>query len=84
MTTTASVTGTFVSDNGTFASINHGVPLTGTFTFTSEAPAVREHIIVGCYRPPDFPWYLQPFPWWSQFIIVPLFGAAIMYVFPAC
>ncbi|EJF61275.1 hypothetical protein DICSQDRAFT_61293 [Dichomitus squalens LYAD-421 SS1] len=74
MMTTASITGTFVSDNGTFANINHGEPLTGTFSFTSEAPFHREHIVDGCYRPPSFPWYLQKFPWWTQFIIVPIFS----------
>ncbi|KAI0375696.1 DUF1212-domain-containing protein [Pilatotrama ljubarskyi] len=74
MMTTAAITGTFVSDNGTFANINHGQPLEGTFTFVSGAPYIREHIIDGCYRPPTFPWYLQPFPWWTQFIIVPIFS----------
>ena len=74
MMATASVTGTFVSDNGTFININRGHPLTGTFTFTTEAPYLTEHIIVGCYRPPDFPWYLQPFPWYSEFAIVPVFS----------
>ena len=74
MMSTASITGTFVSDNGTFANINHGEPLTGTFSFVSGSPFVREHIIDGCYRPPGFPWYLQPFPWWTQFIIVPIFS----------
>ncbi|KAL1946738.1 hypothetical protein VTO73DRAFT_14842 [Trametes versicolor] len=74
MMTAATITGTFVSDNGTFANINHGAPLEGTFTFVSGAPFVQEHIIDGCYRPPTFPWYLQPFPWWTQFIIVPTFS----------
>jgi uncharacterized membrane protein YjjB (DUF3815 family) len=32
------------------------------------------HMHEGCYRPPEFPWYLQPFPFWSQFITVPLFS----------
>ncbi|KDQ64647.1 hypothetical protein JAAARDRAFT_117808 [Jaapia argillacea MUCL 33604] len=31
-------------------------------------------ILNGCYRPKSFPWYLQPFPWWTQFIIVPIFS----------
>ncbi|PIL37204.1 hypothetical protein GSI_00897 [Ganoderma sinense ZZ0214-1] len=74
MMATASVTGTFVSDNGTFININRGQPLTGTFTFTTEPPYTTEHITVGCYRPPDFPWYLQPFPWYSEFAIVPVFS----------
>ena len=74
MMSQATITGTFISDNGTFANINHGEPLEGTFTFVSGAPYSREHIIDGCYRPPTFPWYLQPFPWWTQFIIVPIFS----------
>ncbi|KIM46053.1 hypothetical protein M413DRAFT_425953 [Hebeloma cylindrosporum] len=32
------------------------------------------HFVDGCYRPAHFPWYLQPFPAWTAFIIVPLFS----------
>lgn len=75
MTSTISITGVFVADNTTIdGATNDGNPLTGTFTFTNSTPFIREHIIDGCYRPPTFPWYLQPFPWWSQFIIVPIFS----------
>ncbi|KAH9947233.1 DUF1212-domain-containing protein [Amylocystis lapponica] len=75
MTSTVSIAGVFVSDNGTLSNnLNTGNPLSGTFTFTNSTPIIREHIIEGCYRPPSFPWYLQPFPWWTQFIIVPLFS----------
>ncbi|EGO27841.1 hypothetical protein SERLADRAFT_360407 [Serpula lacrymans var. lacrymans S7.9] len=31
-------------------------------------------IINGCYRPSSFPWYIQPFPLWTQFVIVPIFS----------
>lgn len=68
------LTGTFVSDNGTFAHINDGNPLDGTFTFTNSSAYFRENIVTGCFRAPDFGWYLQPFPWWTQFIIVPIFS----------
>lgn len=76
MQTVTTITGSFVSDNGSFVAINHGDSdsLSGTFTFTSNAPYTHEHIVVGCYRPPDFPWWLQPFPWWMEFIIVPVFS----------
>ena len=29
----------------------------------------------GCYRHPSWPWYRQPFPWWTIFLIVPLYSA---------
>jgi hypothetical protein len=50
------------------------MPLTGTFTFTHTTTPKELHIVDGCYRPPHFPWYLQPFPLWTSFIIVPLFS----------
>jgi len=75
MNTVLTITGTMVSDNSTsYTTINGGRPFSGTFTFTNSAPLLKEHIVVGCYRPPTFPWYLQPFPFWTQFIIVPTFS----------
>lgn len=54
--------------------MNNSVPLVGTWTFT-HAIAVDEHdILNGCYRPKSFPWYLQPFPSWTVYIIVPVFS----------
>ncbi|GBE79531.1 hypothetical protein BKA93DRAFT_830826 [Sparassis latifolia] len=75
MTTAVTITGTFLADNATTTNATDGASaLQGTFTFTNSTPYIVEHIITGCYRPPSFPWYLQPFPWWSQFIIVPTFS----------
>ncbi|KAJ7868595.1 hypothetical protein B0H14DRAFT_3084059 [Mycena olivaceomarginata] len=31
-------------------------------------------IIQGCYHPPHFRWFLQPFPAWCAFFIVPVFS----------
>lgn len=67
--------GSFVPDNSTaerFASLT-------TFTFSNATvPYFRpENIIKGCYRHPQFPWYLQPLPWWTQFLTVPLFGICL-------
>lgn len=28
----------------------------------------------GCYRDPAWPWYRQPFPWWTMFFLVPLYS----------
>lgn len=75
MNAVVSLSATFVSDNSTsYMAVDGGRPLSGTFTFTTNVPFSEEHIVNGCYRPPSFPWYLQPFPWWSQFIIVPIFS----------
>ncbi|THH02795.1 hypothetical protein EW026_g111 [Hermanssonia centrifuga] len=72
--TQISQVGIFAPDNGTFTFVNNGKPLAGTFTFLDVNPFPQEHIVTGCFRSADFPWYLQPFPWWSQFIIVPIFS----------
>ncbi|THH28073.1 hypothetical protein EUX98_g6122 [Antrodiella citrinella] len=75
MNAVVSVSGTFVSDNSTsYLILDHGKPLSGTYTFTTNVPFSEEHIFNGCYRPPSFSWYLKPFPWWTQFIIVPIFS----------
>jgi hypothetical protein len=73
--TQLSVIGEFVPSNGSFSYINQGRPLNGTFTlYDLVDPRQNEKIVVGCLREPNIPWYLQPFPWWSQFIIVPIFS----------
>lgn len=71
----AKFTGLFVSDNGTaLFGAEQTQMLAGTFTFFDAVPIARPDVFKGCYRPPNAPWYLQPFPWWSQFIIVPIFS----------
>ncbi|KAF7796642.1 hypothetical protein EIP86_007824 [Pleurotus ostreatoroseus] len=74
LSTELSVVGVFAPDNGTFHNVNDGNPLAGTFTFLDVNPLPAEHIYVGCLRTPDMPWYRQPFPWWTQLIIVPTFS----------
>jgi hypothetical protein len=65
-------TGSFVIDNGTLTRPEE-LPSFGSFTFTNGSTPYS-HMHEGCYRPPDYSWYLQPFPFWSQFITVPLFS----------
>lgn len=61
--------GSFVSDSMK----PDGTPVyVGTFQFQS--PAIQpKDMLVGCHRPADFPWYKQPFAWWSLFFLVPLY-----------
>ncbi len=65
-------TGSFIVDNGTLT--RPELPSFGSFTFTDGSAPLSIHMRQGCFRPPEYPWYLQPFPFWSQFITVPLFS----------
>lgn len=77
ISTSATIVGTFAADNSTSgnSSLSSGLgPVYGTFTFTNNTNVMQNDIIDGCYRPKHFGWYLQPFPFWTQFLIVPLFS----------
>ena len=30
--------------------------------------------LIGCYRDPAWPWWRQPFPWWTLLFLVPLYA----------
>lgn len=32
------------------------------------------HILLGCYRNPAWPWWRLPLPWWTLFILVPVYS----------
>jgi len=66
------ITGNYITDSN--GPSNGRIPHMGSFTFTPSTPFTRQNIVEACYRPPNFPWYLQPYPWWAQFIIVPIFS----------
>jgi uncharacterized membrane protein YjjB (DUF3815 family) len=68
---TVVIAGSWMADNSTTAS---ELPLVGTFTFSHSIPLSDRSIVNGCYRPPSAPWYLQPFPFWTEFVIVPVFS----------
>jgi len=71
LASSVSIIGSWTADNGT---ADAQIPLSGTFTFSHTMTPKELDIIDGCYRPAHFPWYLQPFPLWTSFIIVPLFS----------
>lgn len=69
------LTGTFIADNTSQVYDGYYArALTGGFSFTTASPFHHENMVQGCYRPTDAPFYLRPFPWWTQFIIVPIFS----------
>ncbi|KAG5733554.1 hypothetical protein E4T56_gene15765 [Termitomyces sp. T112] len=49
------------------------LPLVGTWIFTHSIAIETLNIVKGCYRPQSFLWYLQPLPFWTSFIIIPVF-----------
>jgi len=71
LSTSTTLVGTFASDNSTSSLPN----VTGTFTFTNATNAFStQNVIDGCFRQGDWPWYLRPFPSWTEYIIVPIFS----------
>ncbi|KAL4268084.1 ThrE exporter family protein [Pleurotus pulmonarius] len=34
----------------------------------------QDHVFKGCYRDGSWPWYRQPFPWWTMLFLVPLYS----------
>lgn len=71
LSTTVALTGSWVADNAT---VNNSIPLIGTWTFSHAIPPSQRDIYNGCHRPKNAPWYLQGYPLWTSFIIVPLFS----------
>ncbi|KAG6821590.1 hypothetical protein H0H93_000099 [Arthromyces matolae] len=71
LSTPVTVTGSWTADNATE---NTNIPSMGKWTFTPSVAPETLDIINGCYRPNAFPWFLQPFPLWTSFIIVPTFS----------
>ncbi|KAH9056914.1 hypothetical protein EDB87DRAFT_1833333 [Lactarius vividus] len=61
--------GTFTAHNASNSTTQPS--FTGTFGFLN---ATNSHVSRGCYRDPGWPWYRQPFPWWTMFFLVPLYS----------
>ena len=76
--------GIFTAMNGT----SSGTHINGTFGFanlTNDAihkglpPCLPQKTmdlmrLIGCLRSPDWPWWRQPFPWWTLLFLVPLYS----------
>ncbi|EIW64255.1 DUF1212-domain-containing protein [Trametes versicolor FP-101664 SS1] len=63
--------------HGFILNSNTSLPISqlgGTFTFMETADSGTSHIIKGCYRNPSWPWYRQPFPWWTMLFLVPIYS----------
>ncbi|CUA70362.1 Pheromone-regulated membrane protein 10 [Yarrowia lipolytica CLIB122] [Rhizoctonia solani] len=64
--------------HGQFKSDDMSVfPFNGTFIFknaTADLPSSSHYQVKGCYRDPDWPWYLRDFPEWTLLVLVPFFS----------
>lgn len=67
---TVTLSGSFIADDPDTTI----VPAVSKFSFTNALPSDTPYMYMGCYRPPTDPWYLRPYPFWAQFIIVPIFS----------
>ncbi|KAI0931784.1 hypothetical protein AcW2_000592 [Taiwanofungus camphoratus] len=55
---------------------NASLPLSelgGTFSFM-DVGQTTAHVFKGCYRDPRWPWWRQPFPWWTMLFLVPVYS----------
>ncbi len=51
--------------------------MNGSWTFVNQTSTVSrqyQYQIVGCFRDPTWQWWRQPLPFWSLFILVPLYS----------
>jgi hypothetical protein len=69
LTGTVKMIGFFIADNDAQILL-----LSNTFVFTNAIPSKASFIVLGCYCPPNDPWYLRSAPFWAQFFIVPIFS----------
>ena len=82
LTNIVQMNGTLAPDQeylGTFNSLlqQYGGDLDGSWNFVNQTQKVShlyKYQIVGCYREPGWPWYRRPFPYWSLFILVPMYS----------
>lgn len=72
LTSNTIIQGFFQANNGTSSD-----SFEGTFGFADASSASQANIIDSCFRDPNWGWYLQPLPYWSLFILVPIFAFCV-------
>ncbi|KAI0035149.1 DUF1212-domain-containing protein [Vararia minispora EC-137] len=65
--------GTFIAESGL---TNGSLPSSGVFKFMNQtmSSSVTPDIVMGCFRPPGRPWFLQAWPTWTRYILVPTYA----------
>ncbi|KAH8111968.1 DUF1212-domain-containing protein [Phellopilus nigrolimitatus] len=74
----ASMADTWETFNGTFSATNdttsgwlNAGELNGLWSFQETNTRATLNIYNGCLREPGWPWFLQPLPWYSLFVLLP-------------
>ncbi|THH04384.1 hypothetical protein EW145_g5560 [Phellinidium pouzarii] len=69
--------GVFVSSNETTPDWLNPQNLTGTWLFQESSAMGTKNFVNGCYRDPSWPWLLQPLPWYSLFVLLPVLNLVL-------
>ncbi|KAJ6544732.1 hypothetical protein B0H10DRAFT_1350210 [Mycena sp. CBHHK59/15] len=59
--------------HGTIQRTNSSTPVSGVLGITG-ATAGSAQILKGCIRDPRWGWVRQPLPWWTMFLLVPMYS----------
>ncbi|KAF8167733.1 hypothetical protein B0H34DRAFT_740573 [Crassisporium funariophilum] len=62
--------GTFMMYNGS----EPFLPISGVLGQGNVTGYAADHTIKGCMREKTWPWWLQPLPWWTLFLLVPTYS----------
>ncbi|KAG1825753.1 uncharacterized protein BJ212DRAFT_295650 [Suillus subaureus] len=65
--------GRYTMYHGTFHAENGTSPVPGGAIF-GFAQTNDPHIVNGCYREPNWPWWRKELPWWTLFFLVPAYS----------
>ncbi|KAF8222128.1 DUF1212-domain-containing protein [Tricholoma matsutake] len=63
--------------HGTFLMVNGStpfVPINGVLARPVVSSSTAGHVNRGCLRDDFWPWYRNPLPWWTVFILVPIYS----------
>ncbi|KIJ68213.1 hypothetical protein HYDPIDRAFT_82792, partial [Hydnomerulius pinastri MD-312] len=60
--------GSFQARNGS-STLSHSV-----FGFAKAPSLDRNYMLRGCHRDPEWPWWRQPVPWWTLFVLAPVYS----------
>ncbi|KAF8898920.1 hypothetical protein BD779DRAFT_1486237 [Infundibulicybe gibba] len=73
----SSATRNMTYTHGHFAMLNGSapfIPITGVLGQSESVSYQTQHLFKGCFRDPTWSWWRQPFPFWTVFLLVPIYS----------